>query len=47
MEKIYIIAIGLISYLIGSINSSILISKAVTGKDIRKCGSGNAGATNM
>ncbi len=47
MEKIYIIAIGLISYLIGSINSSILISKAVTGKDIRKSGSGNAGATNM
>ena len=35
------------AYLIGSINSSILISKAVSGKDIRESGSGNAGATNM
>ena len=47
MELIYIIAIGIIAYLIGSINSSILISKAVMGKDIRTSGSGNAGATNM
>lgn len=37
----------IIAYLIGSINSSILISKAVSGKDIRESGSGNAGATNM
>lgn len=47
MELLYTIAVGVIAYLIGSINSSILISKAVTGKDIRKSGSGNAGATNM
>ena len=47
MIYIYSIALAVISYLIGSINSSIIISKAVTGKDIRQRGSGNAGATNM
>ena len=47
MSLIYTIATGVIAYLIGSINSSILISKLVTGKDIRNSGSGNAGATNM
>ena len=47
MRLFYIIAVGVISYLIGSINSSILISKAVSGKDIRESGSGNAGTTNM
>lgn len=47
MELLYTIAVGVIAYLIGSINSSILISKAVMGEDIRKSGSGNAGATNM
>lgn len=47
MEIVYTIAVGVIAYLIGSINSSILISKAVMGEDIRKSGSGNAGATNM
>lgn len=35
-----------ISYLLGSINTSIIASKIMTGKDIRKSGSGNAGATN-
>ena len=39
--------IGIIAYLIGSINSSIIISRIVMGKDIRESGSGNAGATNM
>ena len=38
------VAIG--SYLIGSINCSILISK-IFKKDVRQVGSGNAGATNM
>lgn len=47
MALLYTIVLGVIAYLIGSINSSILISKIVTGKDIRKSGSGNAGATNM
>lgn len=37
----------ILSYLIGSIPNSILISKAVSGIDIRKHGSGNAGGTNV
>ena len=37
---------GVISYLLGSINCGVLISR-VYGKDIRSVGSGNAGATNM
>lgn len=41
------VVIGIISYLIGSINSSIIISRIVMGKDIRESGSGNAGATNV
>ena len=41
------VILAIVCYLIGSINSSILISKLVTGKDIRESGSGNAGATNM
>lgn len=47
MEKYIIILAAVASYLIGSVNFSILISKAISGKDIRKSGSGNAGATNM
>ena len=37
----------LLSYLLGSINSAILISKVVYKDDIRKHGSGNGGMTNM
>ena len=47
MQYLVIISIAVISYLIGSVNFSILLSKAVSGKDIRESGSGNAGATNM
>ncbi|NLY43888.1 MAG: glycerol-3-phosphate 1-O-acyltransferase PlsY [Clostridiaceae bacterium] len=36
----------LIAYLLGSVNSSIIISKLWANTDIRKHGSGNAGATN-
>ena len=36
-----------IAYLIGSVNPAILITKAFSGKDIRKLGSGNAGFTNV
>lgn len=36
----------LLSYLVGSIPSSIWVGKLVKGVDIRKHGSGNAGATN-
>lgn len=46
---LYIIAllVVILSYLIGSISSSIIISKHFDGRDIRDLGSGNAGATNM
>jgi len=40
-------AIIILSYLIGSIPTSIIISKAVRGIDIRQHGSGNAGGTNV
>ena len=43
---IYII-IGIIAYVIGSINFSILISKKMAGFDVREKGSGNAGSTNV
>ncbi len=36
-----------VSYLLGSLNSAIIISKVMYGDDIRKHGSGNAGLTNM
>lgn len=36
-----------LSYLVGSIPTSIIISKAVRGIDIRNHGSGNAGGTNV
>lgn len=42
-----IAATAVFAYIIGSINSSIIISRIVTGRDIRESGSGNAGATNM
>ena len=47
MEMLYAVIIAVGAYLIGSINTSILLSKAVSGEDIRNSGSGNAGATNM
>lgn len=46
---LYIVAIliALCSYLLGSVNTSIILSKTLYGTDIRTSGSGNAGATNM
>lgn len=41
----YVLTI-LTAYLLGSINTSIIVSKIFTKTDIRKSGSGNAGATN-
>ncbi len=41
------IVVAIISYLIGSVNMAILISKFHKAKDIREYGSGNAGMTNM
>ncbi|MBK6913441.1 MAG: glycerol-3-phosphate 1-O-acyltransferase PlsY [Ignavibacteriales bacterium] len=40
-------AIIILSYLVGSIPTSIIVSKAVKGIDIREHGSGNAGGTNV
>ena len=37
----------MIGYFLGSLSFSIIISKLFLGRDIRKHGSGNAGATNM
>lgn len=37
---------ALIGYLLGSVNSSLVIGKLFYKKDVRKFGSGNAGATN-
>lgn len=47
MQYLVYIAIAVAAYLIGSVNFSILLSRAVSGEDIRNSGSGNAGATNM
>ena len=41
------IIIGIIAYLIGSINFSIIISRKMAGFDVRQKGSGNAGTTNV
>ena len=45
-EDIMLILAFLAAYLIGSINSAITVSKIMLHDDIRKYGSGNAGATN-
>ena len=44
---VFFVAACAVGYLLGSINSAILVSKALYGDDIRKHGSGNAGLTNM
>ncbi len=41
------IVIAVIAYLLGSVNSSVIISKRMAAGDIRTANSGNAGATNM
>ncbi|MGN1092411.1 MAG: glycerol-3-phosphate acyltransferase, partial [Monoglobaceae bacterium] len=47
MLELILIAIAIVSYLIGSINSAIIVGKIKSsGDDIRNHGSGNAGATN-
>ena len=42
-----LLGVMLISYLLGSINSAIVISKLIYKEDVRTKGSGNAGMTNM
>ena len=41
------IIVGIIAYLVGSISSSVIISKKMAGFDVRDKGSGNAGTTNV
>lgn len=41
------IVVAIVAYLLGSISFSVLISKKLAGFDVRKKGSGNAGATNV
>ncbi len=47
MTGLKLALISVISYLLGSLNFSIIFSKFFAKQDIRKSGSGNAGATNM
>lgn len=47
MLYVLLILVIVAAYFLGSISSSILISRHVSGKDIREEGSGNAGTTNM
>lgn len=46
MPFVKLLICSVCSYLLGSINSGIIITKLFTGLDIRKQGSGNAGTTN-
>ena len=47
MKILILIATLIAGYLIGSVNVSVIVSKVAYKSDIRKHGSGNAGATNM
>jgi len=47
VELLFIVAIIAVSYLLGSVNTAIIVSKIIYRDDIRKHGSGNAGMTNM
>ena len=44
---IALIISAIISYLLGSLNFGIIISKSLNKDDVRSHGSGNAGSTNM
>ena len=46
MEPTYVIIAVLVSYLLGSIPTSVWVGKIFYGNDVRQCGSGNAGTTN-
>jgi len=47
MKAFLLVVIALLSYFLGSLNGAIIISRFVYHKDIRRCGSKNAGLTNM
>lgn len=46
MDMKNFLIIVVVSYLLGSLNSSIIVSRLIMGVDVRKYGSGNAGLTN-
>jgi len=46
MDFLSRLLILIVSYLLGSVSSSIIVGKIKSGKDIRTMGSGNSGATN-
>lgn len=46
MEILVLITVIIVSYLIGSIPTAYIFGRLLKGIDIRKCGSGNVGATN-
>lgn len=46
MEVVYIIIAVVVSYLLGSIATSVWVGRIFYEVDVRKCGSGNAGTTN-
>lgn len=43
----YLLGAAVIAYLLGSISTAVLVSRAAGGQDIREVGSGNAGMTNV
>ena len=47
METLKFILVIIAAYVMGSLSISIFMSRHVLGRDIRRAGSGNAGATNM
>ena len=47
MNVVKLLIILVLAYLMGSLSSSILLSRGAWGGDVRSKGSGNAGATNM
>ena len=47
METLEFILVIIAAYVMGSLSISIFMSSRVLGRDIRRAGSGNAGATNM
>lgn len=47
MQIVLTVVIAIAAYFFGGLSPALLISRTVTGKDIRETGSGNAGATNV
>ena len=47
MRTLTLLTAGIIGYLLGSVSAAVILSRRVFGGDVRKQGSGNAGATNV